>query len=131
MDIQPPEDDSGSFDGINSRQIVIDWTEAVTDLYKNYRELSTYIYQSSNQNSQCNDDNNTYIGQCPVSQLIALVTTMQVELEKLLRDVSKEDNSRRSASLRHYKKLIDHTLRLDHLNQQAQSRLHLLSLSTS
>ncbi|GAB4050817.1 hypothetical protein [Spirosoma litoris] len=131
MPTQQPEDDASSFDGLSPKRILLEWTEAITNLYTNYQELSGYIEQAIGQKSHPEEDTITYIGQCPLSQLVTLVTTMQTELEKLLQEVSKKDTSAKLSPQKHYKRLMEHTLLLDHLNQQARSRLHLLSLSTS
>ncbi|QMW03852.1 hypothetical protein [Spirosoma foliorum] len=131
MPIQQPEDDASSFDGLSPKRILTEWTEAITNLYKNYQELSAYIDQAIGQEAHFKEDTNTYIGQCPLSQLVTLVTTIQVELEKLLQDVSKKDSSTKLNPRNYYQKLIEHTLLVDQLNQQARSRLHLLSLSAS
>ncbi|MVM41750.1 hypothetical protein GO730_35545 [Spirosoma sp. HMF3257] len=92
MDINQLEDDSGSVGGINLERVLSDWTEAITNLYKNYSKLSAYIHKTSDQNGH-SEKRAIYIGQCPTSHLVKLVSSMQVALEDLLNDISHPPNS--------------------------------------
>ncbi|GAB4018641.1 hypothetical protein [Spirosoma koreense] len=72
-----------------------------------------------------------YIGQCPVDQLITLLTRMQEELEKLLLDIEKEEPIDSLDSDESCQKLLIHTQILEDLNQQAKAMLHLTALPAS
>lgn len=123
-------DDSGSSDDFNPEQVVTEWTEAVTNLYKHYQELSTYIHQATDPN-HLPEVGAIYVGQCPINQLVTLVDAMKATLDELFLDVSQGDKAQKQTTKEQYRKLVHHTLLMNQLNNQAQSRLHLLSLSTS
>ncbi|QDK81334.1 hypothetical protein EXU85_23075 [Spirosoma sp. KCTC 42546] len=123
-------DDLSSSDDFNPEQVVTEWTEAVANLYTNYRELSAYIHQATDPD-QLTEAGAMYLGQCPVNQLVDLVSAMQATLEELFLDVSQGDKAQKQTTKEQYRKLAHHTLRINQLNNQAQSRLHLLSLSSS
>lgn len=114
--------------------ILEDWLDASANFYVYYNQLIACIGQSTNTVSS--DQQPTFIGQCPLDQLVSIVIAMQAELEVLVKEMKqldkKEGKGRNSSSTaKKQSKLANHTRRLNELNQQANTRLWLAGLSPS
>jgi hypothetical protein len=106
------------------------WLEAIIRFYRYYYLLFAYIGQRElNQNSAL--ETTSYIGQWPIDQLVKLICTMQAELANLTQDMHQVDNLQGSTNRRIDNQLASHTLRLNELNYQAQTRLRLIKQSAS
>ncbi|MBD2752014.1 hypothetical protein [Spirosoma validum] len=115
---------SKTFDSSTSEAILIDWVQAVGAFYQAYQQLNTYRIQPDIHLLQPMP-----ASQCPLGQLEILMDGMQQEIESLLIDMGAAEPS--AAGLSRYQKLIDHTARLNRLNQQAQTLGLLMGLSPS
>jgi hypothetical protein len=121
---------SASVDERSQQCIIEDWLNAVTNFEHYYHQVFTCISHPVSK-QEVRKANTTYIGQCPVSQLVRLRKTMQEQLIKLTLDLDQAAKLRQPTSSKEYIKLRNHTRVLNHLNQQAQSRLYLVSQSRS
>ncbi len=130
MPIQLPHPDSSSDDEFNSEYILANWMKAIGDFHMYHSALVTFIGKQK-ESCQSPKEDSLYIGQCPKESLLTLVLVMQGELENLLCDMNQLDWLSQLTSRQHYKKLAEHTLTLNTLNNKAQLRLQLIANSTS
>lgn len=121
---------SANEDGFNKENVVADWLEAIANLYAYYEQLEAWVNKAVMQ-QDIHQDPSHFMGQCPVHQLVSLVIRMETELETLLQDMDHLAQVESAPSKQHYQKLIAHTLRLSQLNQQARTKLYLVSLPAS
>ncbi|MFD2934092.1 hypothetical protein [Spirosoma flavum] len=116
-------------DEFKPEKVVADWLEAISKLYTYYGQMYTYINKEVVQQEQMRYD--PYRDQCPVNQLVTLAITVRSELEKLHQDMDQLTKLKQPIIEKNYKKLADHTIIINQLNQHAQIRLHLVSVSAS
>jgi hypothetical protein len=110
--------------------ILTNWLIAMTDFHSYYHQLA--ICTSETMIGQdWNTKKPVYIGQCSVSLLVELISTMREELKNLAQDIDQLDELRPSSIVKNYKKLTAHTRVLNQLNQLAQNRLYLVTLPSS
>ncbi|MVM28412.1 hypothetical protein GO755_00100 [Spirosoma sp. HMF4905] len=121
---------SAQEDNFNNDHIVTDWLVAISDLYDYYEQLESWVNKAVIKQDKPQDSTH-FMGQCPVHQLVSLVIRMEAELEILIQDMDQLAQVEPSPSKQHCQKLIAHTLRLTQLNQQAQTKLYLVSLPAS
>jgi hypothetical protein len=108
--------------------ILFDWVNAAFELQENHNKLTNCFLENQSKISS-HSRQASYIGQCPSGQLTILIKRMEQELKRLLDDLDTLNPSPLPASPSKFKKLAAHTLALNKLNQQAQTRL-LLAMST-
>lgn len=124
------DNDSVNKNGYLPEYILIGWLEATTNFHLCYNQLITNVSQRvADQDLRKGSRIDT--SQCPIGQLLTMVTRMQRELKKLAQDMDQEDRLTKLSARKNYEKLATHTLRLNQLNYQAQLRLDLSRLSTS
>ncbi len=111
-------------------QVVANWVEAAFKLHENYKSLITCLNENKAE-KEWDSKKPQFIGQCPTEQLVRLLLTMQTELEKLLLDMDSVDSSSLPDYKKNYKKLASHTMILNRLNQQAQTRLLLTTFTSA
>lgn len=109
-------------------QTLTAWVEAAFHLYSNYSKLTAFIDRNELE-QPLTALKHPYIGQCPIQHVTGLVASMEKELKKLLEDMEQDDEIEPSFQQENYKKLAAHTIVLNRLNQQAQTRLRLMSLT--
>ena len=106
------------------------WLTEITNFHGHYHQLVASIGQKIIEQDS-SGVSVAYIGQCPVSQLVKLLSTMSKELEKLNSDIDHTAELGSSNTTKNYNKLMTHTRVLNGLNQRAQSGLYLTTLSSS
>jgi hypothetical protein len=125
-----PNNNSTSKNGYSPEHVLTVWLEAATNFHQCYNQLIATVSQRvAEHDSRKGDKIDT--GQCPIGQLLTMITRMQWELKKLARDMDQGDGLMKLSARENYEKLATHTLRLNQLIYQAQLRLDLSSLSTS
>ncbi|AUD01466.1 hypothetical protein [Spirosoma pollinicola] len=111
-------------------QILANWVEAAFNLHENYKRLIICLSQAEAEKGR-NKVQPLFIGQCPTDQLVGLLMNMHEELENLLLDMDKVESSNPASHKKNYKKLASHTIILNRLNQQAQTRLLLATFTSA
>ena len=119
-----------SSDKCKADYILAHWLEVITTLNGYYYQLVTCTNQWVIEQG-LRPGNTTYIGQCPMSQLVKLIGTMQRELTTLTQDMDQVARLKPSTTKQICSELVSHTLRLKRLNDQAQTRLYLIEQSAS
>ena len=115
----------------NSLKLILaDWLNAIASFFRCYNQVITCIRQRGFQHDS-RIESNTYEGQCPMDQLQWIAFSMRRELEKLFQDWTLGDQLKKQPTRKKYNKLAVHTLRLNHLKDQAQLRLDLINVSAS
>ncbi|MVM32428.1 hypothetical protein GO755_20445 [Spirosoma sp. HMF4905] len=112
-----------------SEYIIAHWLEAITNFYGYYHQLTACISQGIIEKEL--RSNLAYMGQCPVSELIKLTRCMQTELAKLTQAMDQVDLLKTPTAKMICANLAGHTLRLNQLSGQAQTRLYLIKRSAS
>lgn len=112
---------------LRPQDILAEWLASVSLLHLNYRQINGYVNQYEEQRL-AQKNLTKQVGQCPVGDLVRLLIRIEEELEKLLVEM---DHLEELESLNNYKKLIEHTVTLDQLNQSANGLLHLAALPPS
>jgi len=113
---------------IKYETLLTDWVETTGDFYLGYNRLAAYVHQNVSK-EKLNAQQIAYIGQRPKAPVISLLRTMEVELERLLQDMLLSDTLQPVTITEYYQKLAAHTRVLKRLNQQAQTRLLLMTSS--
>ncbi len=126
----PPLEDNSSSAKYTPECILGNWLSAVTDFHSYYHQLAICINQTTIE-QDWNTKKTVYIGQCPTSLLVELFSMMGEELKNLDQDMDQLAKLKPLSIYKNYKKLMTHTRVLNQLNQQAQNRLHLFTLSSS
>jgi hypothetical protein len=124
------ETNSASLGACKPESILADWLRTITNFQSNYYQLVTCIRQKRIE-QELRVRNTAYIGQCPKSHLVNLLSTMREELSKLDQDIDQLSQVNQSSTATNYRKLLIHTRVLKQLNQQAQNALYLATLSSS
>jgi len=114
-------------ENFNFHQVLIDWSEAVSCFYMNYKRLIVCIENGSR---IMHNSNEVHIGQCPIRLLTSLLNTMHLELEKMYYQMDAIASTTLPGSVIEYKILTEHTAVIHELNQQATARLALAALSS-
>lgn len=109
------------------QNVLTNWLIAVYKFQYNYAQLSHCLNGADGQQQQASPSV-MWVGQCPVSQVIELLMTMQIQLKELSLDADQFDPVMSSQD---DQKLLRHTLILEQLNQQAQTLLQLAVLKAS
>lgn len=104
------------------KHMITQWFEATATFYEYYHQLTICIRQRGVEH-ELRGDNIAYIGQCSVSQLMHLASSMQTELANLTQAVDQVDPLKPTTEM--YDQLVNHTSRLNQLNDQAKTLLEL------
>ncbi|MBD2754980.1 hypothetical protein [Spirosoma validum] len=113
-----------TYDSSICTAILTDWVQAVSTFYQHYQQLATYRIRQSIPLIQP-----IPVSQCPLGHLEHLMDDMQRQIESLLLEMGDAEPS--PSSQASYQKLIDHTARLNRVNQHAQTLGLLTTLSPS
>ncbi|GAB3962571.1 hypothetical protein GCM10028805_63970 [Spirosoma harenae] len=119
---------SDSLDTVCPEPVLNAWLNAITSLRLNYNQLSTCITKRQNR-SISYLESSTDLGQCSNKQLLALQIRMELALKQLLEEMDQIEESEQSRSVWNIKKLENHTLRLNKLNKEAQTKFNLLAVA--
>lgn len=105
-----------------------EWAEATALLHENYSKLLACISQYKPKKKTSAASSRSYIGQCPVDQIITLLKIVQEQMESLVVDMEQMSYPDQPVGTENYKKLAMHTRIINKLNQQAQTKLWLTTL---
>lgn len=124
-----PKNTANQLQTINkSFDILTEWAEATASLHENYNRLLTCISPNKPEQTTSAAPSRSYIGQCPVDALVALLAMMQKQMEMLVADMEQVICPSQPVPTENYKKLAAHTRIINKLNQQAQTKLLLTTL---
>ncbi|ADB40041.1 hypothetical protein [Spirosoma linguale] len=110
--------------------ILSEWIAAMVDFRTHYKMLAICAERKSKEQIQTLSGH-LYIGQCPISELKSLMSTMKAELEKLLQHVDQVSEIGQNSSTMDYTTIIGHTSVLKQLNSEAKRVLCLAALPTA
>ena len=111
--------------------VLADWQQAISTFYRAYQQLLTYVDQTPSVGEQALIlGNSAHLGQCPVDQLVQLITAMQAALVNLLQEMNQDAEPSQLPTMK-YSKLATHTRILTDLSQQAQYRFYLVTQPSS
>ncbi|GAB4026367.1 hypothetical protein [Spirosoma gilvum] len=125
-------EDESSTDGFflnkaEYKHVLMNWLLVVADLHSNHNRLVKHL-KAYDAQQKSSEKSRTWIGQCPIGQLITLLNAIQQELEKLLVDIDLCDEPDSNPHKGHYLKLVSHTRMIKSLNQEANTMLKLAGL---
>lgn len=109
-----------------AKSVLADWLGAAANFYNQYNKLMKLINNQLTA-AQSRQRDMVYSASGPANKLISLSLTMRGELEKLVQDLDQLDCLNQYSTKQHYEKLIAHTLILNRLNRQAQTRIQSVS----
>ncbi len=130
MKLPTPKKEVSSNQDLLFKTVLTSWMASVTLLLQNYTQL-TNLVNNYYLEMPFLIDHSTGIGQCPIRELQELISLFERELEALLADITNTTYQGQAAHPEGYKKLVDHTQRLDQLNRQAQIRLQVANQPAS
>ena len=103
-----------------------DWIEAISTFQTYYTHLSSYCNEKS-----LSVGSQGVSGQCPMDQLITLVSIMETELAKLMLDFDPIFSGKQVYTREDCRRLAAHTQILNQLNERAQTMMVLTTFTTS
>jgi hypothetical protein len=99
---------------LEGRNIVAEWAESLATFYATYHKIEACLQENT-----CRVRMGKHLSIYSQDTLVALLTSMQAELQLLFQDLDGLSPQTADNSIRLHKKLATHTKYLTQLNQQA------------